>query len=851
MLAVRRDVTDADGRFSVPHLTEGTYAVAVQGERHVRLVAQWIQPNQPLITDFFVDGTNPPAPVRIEAGGSGRVEGHVKADDMENFTQTWVQIPELNNAVNARADATGFYVFENVPVGSPMRLKTWMPAAESEPFTVEAGETKTIDLVSEGAPHFVGTVLGANGKPVVGAYVKAAMANNARNEFRQILQNSGWGTSRTDAEGKFAIRLQGWQLQQASAQKWLIAAVSYEYPLQVTKDVAIPKDGTSANVQIILQPGGTISGTVEFEGRGPLANARVTVSPKSANPTERRSDTRVGRYVYTDLAGRFTVEGIGEGDWTVTTTHPDGAVARQDATAGTQDVQLVITPTLAISGIVVDEDDRPLARVRVSAIIPNGKNESRRTTNTDASGRFRIAQLEPGDYELEVTPGRNQQMYYGGAQQAGGFKKTRTRAYPAGTESIVIEVEPGNKIAGVVQTENGSPVGGAAVLALPVQQQKSKQSRRSPRQSQAQSVPTTYANGRGEFTLKGVGEGQYEIVAIATGYVIASAEASVGQDNVVVTMGTGATLEGVLLAPDGKPIGGQWINLQSQDPEYQQKLARWSQRGGNAWNNIGGWQANANDHQARRQLQGNRPPPREVQAQHLHAARSRPEHRAAHGRRQDHRPAHRGHVGVGRGRGRSGVGSRGAQRTALHQRERERSVEERARRLGRQLRTEGAAGGLGAHPGLGGQRVPRHIDGSAGGRHGRPHRAEEARTAEAEVGTIAPCGVCSFWSRRPAWSPCCSGCSRRARPGASGPIIVRTAPPRTSRSPRPLARGTRSDAWRERAFERRRSLSHPRARPRAHGPRRTKRRLRRGRSRRVATAPQRCVDRPLRNQCGG
>jgi len=590
----RRSETDADGRFEVEHLLEGSYAVDVRGDRHVRVVTQWVQPNQKLAMDFFVDGTKSPDPVRVEATGSGRVEGQFKADGIDDFKNTWIQVPELNNSLNARADTNGFYVFNNIPVGSPVTLKSWMPVAQSEPFTVEAGETKTVDLSAEGEPHFTGTVLGADGKPVVGAYVKAAMASNARNEFRQILQNRGWGSSRTDQEGRFSIRLQGWQLQQANQQKWQIAAVSFEYPLQVTKALSVPKDGASVDVQITLQPGGKISGTVEFEGRGLMPNARVSVSPHAADNAARRTDTRLGRYVFTDLAGRFSIDGIGEGEWRVTTSHPEGKAESQPATAGDSGVQLVLKPTLSLAGIVVDEDDKPLARASVAAIVPNGKKEQRRTATTDASGRFRIAQLDPGDYELEASPSRNQQMYYGGVgQQTGGFKKTRTRAYTAGTESIVIQVEPGNKISGRVLDERGKPVGGASVLALPMTPKTNAVAGRPSRTRAASSVPTTFTDGRGEFTLKGVGDGQYELLAIATGSVISSAQASVGQDDVTINLSDGATLEGILLDPDGKPMGGQWINLQVQDPEMQKKFGDWARRGGNTWNSIGGWQANA------------------------------------------------------------------------------------------------------------------------------------------------------------------------------------------------------------------------------------------------------------------
>jgi len=588
--ASRYTTTNAEGKFAVNHLLEGSYALDVRGKWHIRAISQWMQPNQKMVTDFLIDGVNSPEDVRVEVGGSGRVEGHIAGSENESFKNTWIQVPELQNAINTQADDTGFYVFENLPAGETIKLKSWQPVAESEPFTLETGETKTVDLESSGPPQFTGTIVGSNGDPVAGAYVKAAAASQATSEFGNMLSSRSWNSATTDAEGKFSIRLQGWQLQQYASQKWMIAAVSYKYPLQIKSDISVPKEGQTVEVRLVLEPGGSISGVVEFEGRGVLPNARVNVSPKYADKAEKLREPRVGRYVYTDLAGHFVVEGIGKGEWSVTTTHPDGKAEVRVATAGDTGVRLTIKPTLSLAGVVIDEDGKPLASVSIAAIIPNGQKEQRRKATTDTSGRFRIAHLDAGDYELEASPQQNQGMYYGGGPQTnGGFKKTRTKPYPAGTESIVVEVEPGNKISGRVLDPMGKPVGGAGVIAMPVTVPKAAMPGRAP--GQAQSAPTAFTDGRGRFTLKGVGEGEYELVVIAKGYQATGQNASVGETNVEITVKQGATIEVLLLAPDGTPLGGQWINFQAQDPEVTKRFQSWWQRAGNAWNNIGGWQA--------------------------------------------------------------------------------------------------------------------------------------------------------------------------------------------------------------------------------------------------------------------
>jgi len=565
--------TDASGKFEAAHLTEGSYSIEVKAPGHYRPLDRWTQPNKPMTTDFLVDGVNDPDPIRIEVDASARVEGHVLGMEVRE-SAIWLQLPAAGNGANAKADATGFFVFEHVPVGKPMQIKSWNPPAQTEEFTVAAGEPKTVDLQVDSKPQFTGIVVGADGSPVAGAYVKAAAESRMDNQFRNILTQGGWQTARTDAEGKFNIRLQGWQTQQSGMQKWAVAAVSYRYPLQVKRGLPAPKEGESHFVRITLEDGAKISGIVEHEGRGPLANVRVTVSPRYVNAKQRKKDARQGRYVYTDLAGHFEVEGVGEGEWTVSTSFADGKSEPQTAVAGDEDVRLTIRPTLAIEGLVVDEADKPVANAQVAAILPDGAKEKRKKARTDPSGRFRFEHLDAADYILEVSPAKNQNNYWN-AQAVKGFKTTRTQPYPAGTVGVVITVEPGLRIAGRVVSRSGKPIGGAGILAMKAVAPKKVRGRR-----QAENQPTAFSNGRGEFSLHGVEDAEYLLIVIASGYLMERVTATVGQHDIEVSMGEGAKLEGKIIA---------WFNMQPQDPEVQKKFQEIWSRGSQAWSRIGGW----------------------------------------------------------------------------------------------------------------------------------------------------------------------------------------------------------------------------------------------------------------------
>jgi len=563
----RHGETGAGGRFETRHVLEGTYVVRVEGARHARAVRSWVQPNEKLETDFFVDGVNDPPEVRIEVDRAGRVEGRILGDINASSN-----VQFMDNSAWARPDETGFFVFEAVPAGEGKKLRCWMPQCESEEFAVTEGGLTTVELKAEGKPQFSGVVVGANGDPVQGAYVKACPEANLKNEMRTILQQRGWNTVRTDAEGRFSLRVPEWQAKQSAATNWAIGAVSFAYPLQVKTGLRLPKEGDTRDVHFVLEEGGVIAGAVEFEGRGPIPNVRVTVSPKRGK--DDGMDARQSRYTYTDLAGRFLVKGIGAGDWVVAATHADGKADAVTAVAGDQGIRIELKATLALAGVVLDDEDNPVVNARVGAVLGKDKFS---WTNTDSSGRFRVAHLEPGDYPLEVTPQQQNQNYYGAQQAGGGFKKTRTRAYPAGSDDVVVRVEPGSRISGRVLGPGGKGIGGAGVMAVPKTKGLKMQ-------------PTAFTNGRGEFTLKGVEQGAYDVVVLASGYLIESTTASVGESGVEVRVREGGTIMGRLLKPGGTPLGGQWLSFQAADDEVRKKLHKWQSRGQQGWNAIGGWQ---------------------------------------------------------------------------------------------------------------------------------------------------------------------------------------------------------------------------------------------------------------------
>jgi hypothetical protein len=158
----------------------------------------------------------------------------------------------------------------------------------------------------------------------------------------------------------------------------------------------------------------TVAGTVLRKGSDePVHFARVTVQSNDESQDVRRAQT--------DTSGKFTVEQLPPGQYTVTVTK-NGYVAESYGARRPGDEGLTLTLTggmkvddllfrltqaAAISGRVRDENGEDLARARVSALSWNFAGGKRTLTlastgTTNDLGEYRLFDLPPGKYLLSV-----------------------------------------------------------------------------------------------------------------------------------------------------------------------------------------------------------------------------------------------------------------------------------------------------------------------------------------------------------------------------------------------------------------------------------------------------------------
>jgi hypothetical protein len=270
--------------------------------------------------------------------------------------------------------------------------------------------------------------------------------------------------------------------------------------------LAIAGDARQARDSGVLSGRGFVSGVV-ISGAGPVAEATVTLT----GTTWRRLTTT------TTVDGQFTLAGVPPDVYVLSaskdeyldavygTSRPTarGGMATGIVVAAGHHVDR-LSVTLArggvISGVIRHQDGRPAAAITVT-LAPRHRAGIAGMAATDASGRFRIAGLIHGDYDVIAYPSTDDvPVYFPGVTN------------PARAESVGVEEDaparhvefalvPGApvRVSGVVRDDDGDPAGGAYVNAM----------------SQTGLLLQATTTSGGRFDLDRVPPGRYRIEARA------------------------------------------------------------------------------------------------------------------------------------------------------------------------------------------------------------------------------------------------------------------------------------------------------------------------------------------------
>jgi protocatechuate 3,4-dioxygenase beta subunit len=208
----------------------------------------------------------------------------------------------------------------------------------------------------------------------------------------------------------------------------------------------------------------TISGRVLTDGGDPFAHITVSAVREDGNA---RQPWRTHGAATADADGRFTIEGLVEGEFVIhaTPAHWRGRDhrglrgvlgTRERVVAGTADLDVEVALRGWIRGRLLDGDGNPVSGRHVGAQLrephthySNGEAPSG-FDRTDVDGWFWIVRLAAGEYDVTLDPA---------APIAGG------EAVKTGSD-ITLHLRPTATVEGIVRDERGDPLAGAHVRAF-------------------------------------------------------------------------------------------------------------------------------------------------------------------------------------------------------------------------------------------------------------------------------------------------------------------------------------------------------------------------------------------------
>jgi len=472
------------------------------------------------LTGRVVDEAGEPVSgAEIRARASGETPGRppYPADPVETGPNGVFRFAELTPALPYRltARAEGFAPAEvDVP---PLEHGT--QAARSQPVVIGLERGRTA----------YGTVVDESDEPVPGARVALLghAGTEARKRFlagRRLAEKVQIFKDRTGQDGSFTI------VDLPAGHLELVVQAEGFAPYEEPGVELVPEEPSKDLGRVELSPGLTLEGRVTDRHARPVVGAEVV---ELLRLRQGRAKLAVAR-TRTDADGRFRLEHLTKDMvFDLHVRHPDYSteVLPNVAAADQELLRVELELPAVVTGRVLSSTGKPVARAWVGAKPPDAVDSwvlySDRhgvdpTTHTDAEGRFRLPDVEPGRVRLSV--------------EARGFQpytRSGLEIFPATETEVKVVLEPGATVSGRVLDADGRPLSGVSV------------------QGAGRNDRTDV---QGHFRLVGISPGTHHLLAWSDQHGRIRRTVEVPAQGTVVE----------LVFPAGRPVTGQVVGSEDQ-----------------------------------------------------------------------------------------------------------------------------------------------------------------------------------------------------------------------------------------------------------------------------------------------
>ncbi len=290
--------------------------------------------------------------------------------------------------------ASGRFALPDLTPGREFHLLFDAPGFVPAAVTGVRAPAGGVTVVLEPAVQVSGRVMAAGG-PVDGAEVSLAQRRGESLES-EVLGGGIW-TAASDEHGAFTLTdVAPGRFDLSAFARGFVPSPALELEVEEGRDL----DG----LEVVLKLGATLEGWVTEPGGGPVEGAEISAGRPSA---------------ISDGEGRYRLEGLPAGPLTVRVEHPGYNRLEQEIEVepGSQRADFELAGGYPVTGRVVDEDDLPVADVRVELRRDGPRDLRRYRGATGAGGRFRWPRVADGDYHLEAA-----KAGYVVTRRAGGVK---------------------------------------------------------------------------------------------------------------------------------------------------------------------------------------------------------------------------------------------------------------------------------------------------------------------------------------------------------------------------------------------------------------------------------------------